>query len=345
MVPRHVDLRIPAGHPDPPLARLRELGAHRSRRCAPRDVRHRRRPDRGRSVGADDPAPRRRLPPRDHGGDGPRDAALHRDGRRRTLERRRPDRGHRRHREHQRHRSRHRVGCRRQRLRHLLRTDPERAGDRHASRHPAGEGRSREPHRPGGAALALVGHRGAVPRGPAPLRGRRHLVPDDRRGRHRAGPRNQHRPQHPPRRTVRDGAAEPAGLRPLDHPSRAEHRARRPRHRSGRRVVLLHARGAPAQHDPGVLGARPRDLRQPGALARERLADDRPCAAQPAPRHPGRGRLLARRGARRRVARDPSPGRRRRRPRRPDPGGSRCTAMGRRSTTRIRSSSVDARSI
>ena len=90
----------------------------------------------------------------------------------------------------------------------------------------------------------------------------RHLVPDDRRGRHRARPRHQHRPQHPPRRTVRDGAAEPAGVRPLDHPSRAEHRARRPRHRPGRRVVLLHARGAPAQHDPGVLGARPRDLRQ-----------------------------------------------------------------------------------
>ena len=173
----------------------------------------------------------------------------------------------------------------------------------------------------------------------------RHLVPDDRRGRHRARPRHQHRPQRPPGGPVRDGAAEPAGLGPLDHPPRAEHRARRPRHRSERRVVLHHARGAPAQHDPGVLGARPRDVRQPGALAGERLADDRPGAAEPAPRHPGRGRLLARRGARRRMARDPPPGRGRRRPRRPDRAGSRCTAMARRSTTRIRSSSVDARSI
>ena len=160
------------GNPDPPLARLRELGAHRARRCEPRDVRNRRRPDRGRRLGADDPAPRRRLPPGDHGGDGPRDAALHRDGCRRALERRRRDRRHRRHREHQRHRPRYRVGCRRQCLRHVLGTDPERAGDRHAPGHPAGQGRSRESHRPGGAALALVGHRRPVPRGPASLRGR-----------------------------------------------------------------------------------------------------------------------------------------------------------------------------
>ena len=39
VVPRDVDLRVPARHPDPPLARLRDVGAHRPRRHAPRAAR------------------------------------------------------------------------------------------------------------------------------------------------------------------------------------------------------------------------------------------------------------------------------------------------------------------
>ena len=218
------------------------------------------------------------------------------------------------------------------------------AGTRHAPRHPAGEGRSREPPRARGAALGVVGHRRAVPRSPAPLRGRRHLVPDDRRGRHGARPRHQHRAVGLAGGPVRDGAAEPAGVGSLDDPPDPEHRARRPRHRSRRRVAVRPARRASPQHDPRLLRARPRDLRHARALAGERLADDRPGAAEPASRNPRRGRLRTRRGARRRVARHPPHARRRRRSRRRDPAGSPCTATAPRSTTRTRSSSGAVRS-
>ena len=133
---------------------------------------------------------------------------------------------------------------------------------------------------------------------------------------------------------VRDGAAEPARLGALDDPARAEHRPRRPRHRPRRRVVLHHARRSSAQHDPRVLGARPRDLRHAGALAGQRLAGDRPGAAEPAPGHARRGRLLTRRsdstasGSRSAAHRPTSP------TSTSGPAGSRCMATASTSTTR-----------
>ena len=74
---------------------------------------------------------------------------------------------------------------------------------RRAPGHPAGADRPGDRRGARGAALAVVGHRAEVPRGAAPLRDGRHLVPDDRRGRHGARARRVHRPRAGARRAVR----------------------------------------------------------------------------------------------------------------------------------------------
>ena len=158
-----------------------------------------------RRLGADHPSPRRGLlPDRHHRDERARVRGVHGDRPRRTMERRHHDRRHRR------YRPRPRLGRRRQRLRHLLGSGDLRRGPRQAPRHPAGARRPRGRQGHGGAALALVGHRPEVPRGAARLPAWRPLVPDDRRGRHRARPRRELRPRPVDRGALREPPGQPA---------------------------------------------------------------------------------------------------------------------------------------
>ena len=101
----------------------------------------------------------------------------------------------------------------------------------------------------GGAALALVGHRPEVPRGAARLPARRPLVPDDRRGRHRARSRRELRPRAVDRGAVREPPGQPGAQRPQHLAADPEHRPRRPRGDPGRRLRADHARHATARDD------------------------------------------------------------------------------------------------
>ena len=114
--------------------------------------------------------------------------------------------------ERRRHRPRHRVGCRRQRLHHLL--GPRSSADRSIGTH-LGILQVKvdlENH------IALEeprslwsGTGGQFPEAPHLYEVGRPLVPHDRRGRHRARPRHQHRP----RRTRPEGPFETAPQNPL----------------------------------------------------------------------------------------------------------------------------------
>ncbi len=68
---------------------------------------------------------------------------------------------------------------------------------------------------------AVVGHRRHVPRGSAPVPARRLVVPDDRRGRHRAGPLGHHRPLDLAHRSVRGLPPQPARHGPRHGPCRS----------------------------------------------------------------------------------------------------------------------------
>ncbi len=104
------------------------------------------------------------------------------------------------------------------------------SGDRHRAspRHPAGAGRPRERTSPRAAAVALVGQRTDVPGGATPVPHRGLVVPDDRRGRHRARSRHQHRPFDVAGRAVRTVPGQPGAQRAQHRPADPEHGPRRP---------------------------------------------------------------------------------------------------------------------
>ena len=182
------------------------------------------------------------------------------------------------HRRGRRHRPRPRVGRGRQRLRDVLGPGHVRRGPRQAPRHPAGAGRPGGRQGDGGAALAVVRDRTEVPRGAARLPARRALVPDDRRGRHRARPRRQLRPRPVDRGPVREPPGQPAAQRAQHLAADPEHRPRRPRGHPRWRLRADHAGHATARSDPVVLPAGPRDVHHRRGLGR-RLA---PARAGPA---------------------------------------------------------------
>ena len=139
------------------------------------------------------------------------------------------------------------------------------------------------------AAAAVVGHRAAVPRGAAPLRDRRHLVPAHRRGRHRPGPRGLDRARPLALGAVRGLPAQPDPQPPQHRPPGAEHRPRRPR-AGARRLVVDGAARHPPRAAPSprstCSGARPSSRRCAGSTAgpsssrcpMERRREDPPAA-------------------------------------------------------------------
>ena len=126
----------------------------------------------------------------------------------------------------------------------------QRRAARPAPGHPAGAGRPRRRQGARGAALAVVGHRAEVPGGAAPLPPRRLLVPDHRRGRHRARPRRQRRPGSVARRVRSRAPGQPDPQRAQHVPPDPEHRARRPGRHARRRHRAGPARYAPARREP-----------------------------------------------------------------------------------------------
>ena len=210
LLPGDLDVRVPAGHPGLPQHRPGRVDADRPRRDPPGAGRRRGRADRRRRLGADHPAPRRRLLRHRHRSRWARAAArLHRDRPRGPVERRHHDR------------------------RASTASTPTSPGTTTApptsptpawytfgedlGKHLGIQQVARRPRRrqgARGAALAVVGHRPEVPGGAAPLPARRPLVPDDRRGRHRARPRRQRRPRAVARGAVRGAPGQPGAQRP-----------------------------------------------------------------------------------------------------------------------------------
>ena len=268
VLPGDLDLRVPARPADLPQHRPGRLDAHRQRRDPPRAGRRRGRADRRWRVGADDPAPRRRLLPDHHHRDEPRAAWSSPPPTPPVRGATAPP-------------STASAGI-----------DPDLAWDEDGNAYVTysglvtfGEdlgthlgiqqvhGRPRDRQGAGGAALAVVGHRPEVPRGAAPLPARRALVPDDRRGRHRARPRHQLRPRPVDRGSVREPPEQPGARAPAAPRGRSRTPGTATWSRPRRRLRADHAGHAAARGDPGVLAARTRDVHHRRGLGR-RLA---PC--------------------------------------------------------------------
>ena len=266
LLPGDLDVRVPARPADLPQHRPGRVDPHRQRRHPPGAGGRGGRAHRGGVWAPTIRSPRRGLlPHRHHRDERAWVRRLHRDRPRGSVERRHD------HRRRRGHRPRPRVGRGRQRLRDVLGPGHVRRGPRQAPRHPAGPGRPRGRQGDGGAALAVVRDRTEVPRGAARLPARRALVPDDRRGRHRARPRRELRPRPVDRGPVREPPGQPAAERAQHLAADPEHRPRRPRRHPRRRLRADHAGHAAARGDPVVLPAGPRDVHHRRGLGR-RLA-------------------------------------------------------------------------